>query len=181
VHEFDWQEHCDGQHDHKGKADGPIGFQREKDKHQHVPATGKAFERVICCFHARIAEIHRRGEGDHNDRNPARPAIHQPGFVKRECGDKDVGEVVDDQIQQLSVKDRGVGLRIILAGQRPVDPVHEKGDDKPKEHQAPLFVHSGQHREHRKNRARGGEKVNSKRFLGEGHGNVHRLIFGRGQ
>jgi len=169
VHEFDGQEHRDGEGCDDDQTAPPCGFQREEDEDDHVPATREAFERIVRGLHTRVGEVHRGGESDDDDRDPARPPIHQARGIEREGGDEDVGEVVDDEVEQNAVKSRRVGFHIVLARKRTVDAVNDEGDDEPKEHKAPIALHSGKHREHCENGPCCSEQVDEMGLSGDLH------------
>ena len=70
---------------------------------------------IVFGFHIAIAEIHSRGEGDNNDRDPARPPWQKPRFKKRKGRDKDIGQIIDNQIQKHPVKASGIVFNVIFA------------------------------------------------------------------
>ena len=74
---------------------------------------------------------------------------------QREGRDEDVGEVVDDQVEQHPVKARGVGFDVIFPRERSVDAVDRKGDNEPEEHDRPLALRRSKQGQHGKDSAGG--------------------------
>ncbi len=164
VHELEVGEHRDGQRDDTDKDYAFSGFQREHHEDEHVPAGRKARKGPVLGLHPGVAEIDDRAIGDHNDRRPASPARQQPRLEEREGGDEDIGQIVDDQIEQHTVIGGPVVLDVILARQRTIEPVHEKRDDQPQEHHVPSLLHRLQHGEHGEHSSGGREKMNEQGF-----------------
>ena len=71
------------------------------------------------------------GEGDDDDRQPARPTRQKPGFEERKGGDEDVGQIVDDHIEEIAIKLRRVSLHIVVACQRAVDAIDKESHHQP--------------------------------------------------
>ncbi len=160
VDEFQWQEHGDSQDSDQREDDPEIRPERKEHDDQHIPTAGKALEGVIGGFHAVVTEIHGAGKGDHDDCKPSGPPRQEARLEQGKGGNEDVGQVVDDQVKQHTVKARCVGFDIVFARQGPVDAIDGKGHNQPQKHQRPLFAGRCQHRKHGKNGTGGGEEVN---------------------
>jgi hypothetical protein len=159
VDEADVGEHRRRQHEDRHQHDPWRRMNREDHQDEHVPAAGKTGERLVVGLHPRVGKVERRGKGYGDQRCPACPARHQPGGKEREGRDEDIGQVIDDQVQQRPVHLRRVGQHVVFPRQRPVDAVNGEGHDQPKEHHRPVVTDGREQGEHRQHRARGGQKM----------------------
>ena len=97
-------------------------------------------------------------------------------WLKREGGNRHIGEEIDDQIETLAAEARQHFDHADAAGERPVDGVDDQRDAEPDEHPLPVAARRGDERKQRKRGAGRGKKVDPGRAQALAHA---RFLAGR--
>ena len=92
-------------------------------------------------------------------------AVHKERpFFNDLGGNEDIGEIINDQIEQHPIKQRCIGFDVIATRQGAINPINEKGDDQPDKHHVPFFIDRFQHCQHGKNSTGCSQQVNCQGF-----------------
>ena len=169
VHELQVQKHRHGQRNHRHQHHNGGWVDGEQNQDHHIPTGRKTCKTLVLGFHSRVREINHRPIDDHQNRPKPRPSGQHAIGIQGIGRNKDVGQVIDDQVHQDPVIQRRIGDSVIAARQGPVDAINDQGHDQPQEHHAPLALNRRQHGQHRQDRSCRGEKVNHQGFYAHIH------------